>query len=257
MANEISLTASLACRLNGTIGAVGVSGFQTMSGDNLIHAVQNVGIVAETLSFGDLSGAPGLLYVRNMDPTNFVDMALDSGMTKRFARFYPGDWALFKPGSATLYVKADTAQCQMEVLAIENVVGATMTAHVPQVPDTGTKLDLAVAVQKNSVASSAQVSRSVSTMAYLEHATFQVVNSPIAKLFKGVCEDKGVDYLFARSRSGSISCSFSLDALGTDIFASLPSSNFITILPMYGANPYLYGDEAGTADIDAIGVVES
>ena len=64
----------------------------------------------------------GLTYVwlKNADDTHFVEIALDSGMTNKFAKLLAGEAMLLRvhdvsPGH---YVRADTAPCTLQIVAV-------------------------------------------------------------------------------------------------------------------------------------------
>lgn len=119
MANEINATAGL----NITKGGVTLNHTTTarhdMAGAEMIHRTQVVGTSAEQVTFGDITGAPGILKITNQDATNYVELALDSGMTNKFAKIRPGGVVLLQPASATLYAQANTAACRILVQAGE------------------------------------------------------------------------------------------------------------------------------------------
>ena len=119
MANEINV----ACSLSGSKGGATVtaSGTKTadMAGDQMITNVQIVGTSAEALVLGDVSTI-GYVMLKNLDATNFIEVALDSGVsTQKFAKLLAGDIMLFKASTATMYVKADSGACNLQVTAVE------------------------------------------------------------------------------------------------------------------------------------------
>lgn len=119
MANEITVGVSLRAVKNGAEIAVGYQKTFDMDGADMGHATQDIGTSAETLDFGDVTGAPGVVLVRNLDGTNFVDLALDSGMVQKFARLRPGHFTLWQPVEAAVYAKADTAACRVMLTPVE------------------------------------------------------------------------------------------------------------------------------------------
>ena len=118
MANEISLNISFAVAKNGASVSGATSANFTMTGDQFISNVQIIGTSSETLVFGDVSTI-GFVYVKNLDPTNFVEISVDNGQTEIIAKLLPGEACLFKPGTTTVYAKADTASCNVQVVACE------------------------------------------------------------------------------------------------------------------------------------------
>ena len=115
MANEISVSASLSVSKGGaSISATGTVSF-TMSGDQMLSNVQIIGTAAEAITVGDVATI-GYVFLKNMDATNFVEVALDSGVsTQKIAKILAGGIALFPASTATLYAKADTANVNLLV----------------------------------------------------------------------------------------------------------------------------------------------
>lgn len=123
MANEIAVSGQLTVSKGGVSlsQAFSIAGgaHTTMSGDQMISNVQIVGTSAEALSLVDVSTI-GYVGIWNMDSTNFVEIALDSAVsTQKFAKLQPKGFALFPASTATMYAKADTANCNLLVVAIE------------------------------------------------------------------------------------------------------------------------------------------
>jgi hypothetical protein len=60
----------------------------------------------------------GVLAIRNMDYTNYVEVALDDDNTDVFAKLLPRGLPLVLPvlTSATYYIKANTASCSCSVM---------------------------------------------------------------------------------------------------------------------------------------------
>lgn len=120
MANEITITHSLRL-VNGQYrhefspGAVVVS----QTGNKFMDAVVNVGTTEETLSFGDLSTV-GIIEIVNLDATNYVELGFSTGVygdKLSAAKYIPHRYE--RNGSATFYVKANTAACNIRVIAYE------------------------------------------------------------------------------------------------------------------------------------------
>ncbi len=122
MANEISISASLTCTKSSvTVASGGQSKSVDLAGDQMLANVQIVGTSAEAIQMADVT-VGGYMFIRNMDATNFVQLALDSAVaTQIFAKLKPGEFALFRPPTgATIYAKADTANCNCQVVAVED-----------------------------------------------------------------------------------------------------------------------------------------
>ena len=119
MSVPISLTQSATLRVskNSTVfsadGSIASSTFGSVA-----NKIQNIGTSAELVNFGDITGIPVMLLVKHSDTSNFVELALDSGMTQKFAKIYPGRFAVFAPLSATIYARASTAAVRVMVFAV-------------------------------------------------------------------------------------------------------------------------------------------
>lgn len=122
MANEISAVASL----TGTKGGVTIQGTvtkqETLTGSGLWSNNQVIGTSAEALAFPSDLTAEGITYLwlKNDDPTNFVEIGLDSGMTQKFAKLLAGQAMLLRvyTGNPTYYAKADTAAVNLRMAAV-------------------------------------------------------------------------------------------------------------------------------------------
>lgn len=120
MANEISFSGSLNFSRSGASASISASVSASQVGADFTQQSQVVGTSAEQLAIGGDVGTLGYLMVKNNDPTNFVELALDSAVsTQIFAKLRPGEFCLLPPATGTLYAKADTAPCSVSVLAIE------------------------------------------------------------------------------------------------------------------------------------------
>lgn len=119
MANEVYASLNYTARKNGAEIAISSSHQVDMTGDDLISTTQVIGTSAETVGFGDITGAPGEVIIKNLDSTNFVELGGDSGLTVFKTKLLPGRFTVFQPSSATLYAKADTADVRIQILANE------------------------------------------------------------------------------------------------------------------------------------------
>lgn len=121
MANEISMT----LRLNASKGGATVdSGSKlkqlTMSGSKMVQTVIAVGTASELLTIGDLAGVPAAVMITNLDATNFVLISGETGFTAVMQlKILAGESVLITPLAATLYAKADTAACNLQLIAVE------------------------------------------------------------------------------------------------------------------------------------------
>jgi hypothetical protein len=119
MANEITQNIKVSATKGGATVTIDSRERFDMAGADMTQATQNIGTTAETLSLGDITGAPRQLAIKNLDATNFVEIGGDSGLTVFKLKIRPLDCAVFEPSSGTVYAKADTASCLVQFVAIE------------------------------------------------------------------------------------------------------------------------------------------
>ena len=113
MANTANFSATLSALINGAQINLSGSGSITVSGVQLLQDTQNIGTSAEALTFGEISSAPAKVFLKNLDTTNYIEIAGDSGITQFVQKLSPGDTILLSPESATMYAKANTAACNL------------------------------------------------------------------------------------------------------------------------------------------------
>lgn len=123
MANEITITDS---------GAVVNGGYRdqlTFGGTYRVDqaaagsagGIRTIGTSAENLVLTDIA-TPGILYVKNLDATNFVEIGVDNTGFVAMAKLEPGDPpARFRiADSTTIQLKADTASCNVQFWCLES-----------------------------------------------------------------------------------------------------------------------------------------
>jgi hypothetical protein len=118
MANEITYSVSVTGTKNGVTFHQALASTVDMAGDEMIQNVQQVGASTEALVVGDVSTI-GLVMVKNLDDTNYVELSTDNANANKFMKLRPGTFALFPASSATIYATANTATCKVMVLALE------------------------------------------------------------------------------------------------------------------------------------------
>lgn len=89
-----------------------------VSGRNFTHKRQNVGTAEEPLALDDV--APGGFVIGvNRDATNYVEIRPGSGLAD-LIKVGPGEPFLFRTAAdSTPYVIANTAECELEFLAVD------------------------------------------------------------------------------------------------------------------------------------------
>lgn len=118
-AGEISLYASISSTKNGATVAGSSTQNADMIGDQMIGNVQIVGTSNEAINLGDVSTL-GHLYCKNMDATNYVEIFTDNANAQPVAKLLAGQAMLIASHpSATYYARANTAVCNLHVVAVE------------------------------------------------------------------------------------------------------------------------------------------
>lgn len=119
MANELSYQISLSARKSGATVSHSEQSRSNMTGDDMIQTTQVIGTTSEVISFGEISGAPQMALIKNMDATNFVEIGGDSGLTVFKLKILAGKSILVSFASGTVYAKADTAAVRILIVAVE------------------------------------------------------------------------------------------------------------------------------------------
>jgi len=120
MANELQMIVELQWAKGGVALTHATTSTRDMSGTVLYQNVQAVGTSTEQIVFpADLTGVPGMIVLKNLNATNFIEVGLDSAspMTQVFAKLMPGQIMPLPPSTATLYAKANNAACDLLVMA--------------------------------------------------------------------------------------------------------------------------------------------
>lgn len=121
MANEISISAQLTLNKSGItlIGQVGSLSI-TQAGAQNISNTQAIGTTTEQLSLVDVA-TPGYLFVKNLDATNFVLVSLVTPAVSgtSFSKLLPGEAFLLPTRQTVIYAIADTASCNLQVMALD------------------------------------------------------------------------------------------------------------------------------------------
>lgn len=119
MANEITQNIQIKAVKGGAEVSINSRQKFTMTGDDMFQATQVIGTSSELVNLGDITGAPRQLVVKNLDSTNFIEIGGDSGLTVFSLKVRPNDCQVFEPTSGTVYAKANTASCRIQVVAFE------------------------------------------------------------------------------------------------------------------------------------------
>jgi hypothetical protein len=116
VANEIQSTVSVTITFQGAT-ASGSASMQDTLTTTFIGNEQIIGTTAEVLDLGDVGADPIVVFVKNLDATNFVTVDSISLLTNFPQKLIPGAAIFLRPQTGTIYCKADTASCKVFVVA--------------------------------------------------------------------------------------------------------------------------------------------
>lgn len=119
MANEIQVAVSLGATKGGASVAKDASGTITMSGEDMGAHTQVITTSATAMNMGTVTGAPAAVLVKNLDPTNYVEVDSANSFDKFPQKIRPGCGIILFPETATMYLKANTASCLVEIAMAE------------------------------------------------------------------------------------------------------------------------------------------
>ena len=119
MANEKRTSLTFSVVEQGLTTSLTLSLLEDLTGSKSLGTPQDIGTAWEALTLSDL-GSADLIAVKNNDATNYVQLATANDNSGIFARLTPGRGAFFPPEtSATLYARANTAECELAKLVVE------------------------------------------------------------------------------------------------------------------------------------------
>lgn len=118
MANEIGISIQVSVNKNGAGASGSYAGNTTMAGDQFIGNVQIVGTSNEAILLGDVTTTGMGVFLKNLDPTNYIEIFSDSGNTNLITKIGPGLPSLIYPNAA-IYGRANTAAVNLQVVAFE------------------------------------------------------------------------------------------------------------------------------------------
>jgi hypothetical protein len=114
MADEISLTITLAYSKGGVSRSFRLNDTFDVSGTAIGGGVQNIGTSWEVVSMGDVT-APGWIIVKNIGPTNYVEFSSNSGGTNPLLKLKVDEFEVFRLTGTTLYARANTAAVDLDI----------------------------------------------------------------------------------------------------------------------------------------------
>lgn len=118
MADELNIVMAISFSKGGAVANRGESIQVDVTGDAFTHQVQAVGTSEEELAQGADLGTPGYIFIKNLDDTNYVEIGSTTGVYD--IKLKPGEIALYRHNSGTVYAKANTDTCNVEYWLIED-----------------------------------------------------------------------------------------------------------------------------------------
>ncbi len=118
MANEITVQATISGSKGGAkITTLGSVQKIDMAGDHMKTETQEVGTSDEELVQPTEIGTLGLVWIKNLDATNYVEYGLTSSYT---GKLKAGEENVFRAAGSGVFVKADTASCNVQYAMFED-----------------------------------------------------------------------------------------------------------------------------------------
>lgn len=119
MAQELTLGVTYRFSKGGVRLSRNSAAVSDVNGNVYYDSVQPVGTSNEALNLGETSGE-GVVVLRNLDETNFVDIFRDALDAEPILTLHPGDVATFRRKSGvSYYATADTAEVRIQVVAFD------------------------------------------------------------------------------------------------------------------------------------------
>lgn len=118
MSNEISVNASVSVSKNNASANRSVAKTLNMDGDVIAHGVQAIGTTEESITVNADIGTYGYVLLHNMDSTNYIEIGT---VTSQLGlKLKAGEIALFRCNNNDVFAKANSAECKLEYLLIED-----------------------------------------------------------------------------------------------------------------------------------------
>lgn len=113
MANEIQLNIQSFSFQKGGAAFVRSLGNVLINADGNDYSAgtQAVGTAQESLPLGEVANV-GMVYLKNLDATNYVEYGCITGQLS--GKLKPGEFNIFRAAANAVYVKANTAACDVE-----------------------------------------------------------------------------------------------------------------------------------------------
>lgn len=119
MANEITERVFLSISKDGSTVTFDKTITRTLTGSGNFTETQTIGTSAEALDLPTDLGTEGVtaVAISNLDATNYVEISLDSGMTKIFAKIPAGRSMILPPytSNPAYFARANTAPVNIKL----------------------------------------------------------------------------------------------------------------------------------------------
>lgn len=122
MANEITYSLSLAvAKANGPTYSRTISGSRAdMAGSHLHATTQDIGTAYEAVVVPAEVATKGFAFFKNLDATNYLEIGVEvSSAFYAFAKLKAGQSALVPLSNISLFAKANTGACILELAIVE------------------------------------------------------------------------------------------------------------------------------------------
>lgn len=118
MSTQVSTSVTITATSNGVTAKFSAQKSTTATGNIVYSGVQSIATSATALTFGNVSGTPLKVAVQNLDPTNYVEVDSANTFDKFPQKLLAGDPIVLSPQTGTIYAKANTAACLVQVVAM-------------------------------------------------------------------------------------------------------------------------------------------
>ena len=118
MASEKRLSISFSVIANGLTASGIQSASYDLAGTNFVGDVRSAPTTAALIPLSGLASFEKV-YIRNNDPTNYIEIGGDSGLTVFKIKILPGEVVYFTLPNTQPYIKANVAPCDYQIVACE------------------------------------------------------------------------------------------------------------------------------------------
>lgn len=117
MANATSGSISFNVNPNNGVGLALTATLSGVPASSLAYeGIQSIATSSTAINLGTLA-ASGPVMIKNLDPTNFVQIDANTSFNGFPQKIFPGQAILLSPQTITLFGKADTGAVNIQVLA--------------------------------------------------------------------------------------------------------------------------------------------